>query len=155
MKPNWQDIATHDPANIKGFFGDYRFLSNFHVAPVEFEGMMFPSSENAYQAAKCAPNKRAPFQVCTPAVSKKLWKEVGTVYLPGDWDGIKYFVMSKILFEKFLRNNAERNALKLTGTRYLEETNYWGDVYWGVDPTKGGENNLGKLLMKTRAYFAA
>ena len=32
---------------------------------------------------------------------------------------------------------------------YLEETNHWGDVYWGV--CNGiGENKLGKLLMDIR-----
>ena len=44
--------SFYDSDNIKGFFGGYRWLSNFHVCDVMFEGDLYPSSENAYQAAK-------------------------------------------------------------------------------------------------------
>lgn len=37
---------------IDKFEGEYRFLSNFYPQPVIFEGMLFPSVEHAYQAAK-------------------------------------------------------------------------------------------------------
>ena len=34
---------------------------------------------------------------------------------------------------------------------HLEEGNWWGDIFWGVDKKTGaGENNLGKILMKVR-----
>jgi predicted NAD-dependent protein-ADP-ribosyltransferase YbiA (DUF1768 family) len=36
---------------------------------------------------------------------------------------------------------------------YLEETNHWGDVFWGVDKDKGGKNNLGIILMHIRNIF--
>lgn len=39
--------------------------------------------------------------------------------------------------------------LLATGTRYLEETNTWGDTYWGVCEGKG-LNMLGKTLMQVR-----
>lgn len=47
-----RDYIIHDNENVKGFFGKYRFLSNFHVADVWFEGILYPSTEHAYQAAK-------------------------------------------------------------------------------------------------------
>jgi len=37
---------------IKGFFGEYRFLSNFWFADVFYEGLVYPSVEHAFQAAK-------------------------------------------------------------------------------------------------------
>ena len=37
---------------INEFQGDYRFLSNFHPAEVEMDGIKYPSVEHAYQAAK-------------------------------------------------------------------------------------------------------
>ena len=40
------------PSKIGEFQGEYRFLSNFWPAPVEFEGITYPSVEHAYQSAK-------------------------------------------------------------------------------------------------------
>ena len=37
---------------IRSFTGEYRFLSNFFPSPVEFEGLVFPTVEHAFQAAK-------------------------------------------------------------------------------------------------------
>ena len=37
---------------IKGFQGEYRFLSNFYPCQIEFEGLTYFSSEAAYQAQK-------------------------------------------------------------------------------------------------------
>ena len=33
---------------------------------------------------------------------------------------------------------------------HLSEMNAWGDRFWGTDIHGNGENNLGKILMKTR-----
>ncbi len=38
VKYDWPKIAVHDDKNIKGFFGDYRFLSNFYDSHVYYEG---------------------------------------------------------------------------------------------------------------------
>ena len=44
---------------IEEFKGKYRFLSNFYArSPVEFDGMIFPSVETAYQAAKTLDKKQ-------------------------------------------------------------------------------------------------
>src|SRR3954468_6821071 len=44
--------AATRPAAIDSFQGEYRFLSNFWPAGVEFEGITYPTAEHAYQAAK-------------------------------------------------------------------------------------------------------
>jgi hypothetical protein len=36
------------PGVIKGFLGEYSFLSNFYLCPVYYEGLVYPSSENAF-----------------------------------------------------------------------------------------------------------
>jgi predicted NAD-dependent protein-ADP-ribosyltransferase YbiA (DUF1768 family) len=54
----WKKIAVHDDKNVKGFFGNFRFLSNFHVCAIEYEGLIYPSTENAYQASKVVPVDR-------------------------------------------------------------------------------------------------
>ena len=39
-------------SKISDFRGEYRWLSNFHLVEVELDGLRFPSTEHAYQAAK-------------------------------------------------------------------------------------------------------
>ena len=52
VKSQWRDIASHTDHEIRGFFGDYRFLSNFWPCVVFFEGNQYTEVENAYKAAK-------------------------------------------------------------------------------------------------------
>ena len=64
---DWQEIPQikHNGYEIKGFFGEYRFLSNFEPAKVELEGTTYSSVEKAYQAAKWNPEDRGYFIDCT------------------------------------------------------------------------------------------
>jgi len=146
-----RDYIIHDDKNVKGFFGDYRFLSNFHECPVYFDGRMYPSSENAYQAAKCINLEfREAFVEITPSQSKKLGRQID---VRKNWESIKFDVMRVILADKFYRNLNLRRLLSETGAKYLEETNHWGDIYWGVCNEKG-DNNLGRILMATRDFYS-
>jgi predicted NAD-dependent protein-ADP-ribosyltransferase YbiA (DUF1768 family) len=57
--------------------------------------------------------------------------------------------MRDLLIQKFSQDPFKA-ALLATGDAYLEETNHWGDVYWGV--CNGvGQNRLGHALMEIRA----
>lgn len=145
-----RDYIIHNETEIKGFFGDYRFLSNFQDAEIIFEGVLYPSSENAYQAARCADlSQRKLFVECSASKAKQLAK---TVVTRENWNLIKYDIMSAIVFDKYYRNYDLRVKLLETKQKYLEETNHWGDVYWGV--CKGrGENKLGKIEMGVRAIW--
>jgi ribA/ribD-fused uncharacterized protein len=151
-----QEILTHDDFQICGFFGEFRFLSNFESCPVWFEGVKYPSSENAYQAAKVQPDFREEFITCTAGKSKKLWKTLPALYTSEQWDLIKTKIMARVLVEKFLSNKDMGDLLKSTEDKYLEETNWWGDTFWGTIITnkelgvKTGYNNLGRLLMTIR-----
>lgn len=151
-------IKIHDEFQICGFFHEYRFLSNFHISPVWFEGILYPSSEAAYQAAKVPTKFRNQFLNITPAQTKKLWKTLPHLYTAEQWDSVKRGIMTRIVTEKFLSNDELKNQLLLTGDRYLEETNWWRDTYWGVfaeilpsgEIKKTGDNNLGEILMNVR-----
>lgn len=132
---------------IKGFFKEYRFLSNFHLSPVVYEGMIFPSVENAYQAAKTRNRKiREEFQNIEPKEAKKLGNKI-TLRL--DWENIKVRVMRELTYRKYLSNTILLHLLFDTGTAYLEETNTWNDKFWGVCNGEG-RNELGKILMEVR-----
>ena len=56
-----------EDAPIVDFRGPYRWLSNFHLAEVYFEGHFYRSSEHAYQAAKADAGRSALFLVPTQA----------------------------------------------------------------------------------------
>ena len=145
-----QNYIVHDENNIKGFFDEYGFLSNFFEASVFFEGDTYLSTESAYQASKCNDIKnRNSFFRLSANESKKLGQKVE---LRKDWDERKYDLMSIIVFDKFYRYRGLRELLLVTGDKYLEETNHWGDQYWGVF-SGVGENNLGKILMGIRDFW--
>ncbi len=147
--------AVHNEKVVKGFFGGFRFLSNFWVCPngVWFEGERYLAAENAYQAAKVQTQFRKCFTTVSPSISKKDWKKFPLLYSVEAWDLVRYDVMATIVFDKFCRNVELRKQLLETGSKYLEETNTWKDYFWGADPTFGGKNKLGKILMKTRSFW--
>ena len=142
-----RDYIVHDNENIKGFFGQYRWLSNFHIAEVVYEGLDFPSSENAYQACKSLdPEIRKKFQSITPSEAKKLGRKIP---MREDWEGVKLKVMSDVCEWKFTKHSDLREALLETGDKYIEETNHWKDTFYGVC-NDIGQNHLGKILMEIR-----
>lgn len=132
---------------IAGFFGPYRWLSNFHGVRIFWNGEEYRSTEHAYQAAKhIDPNFRAEIARYThPRDAMK----AGRSRPPRlDWDSIKVGVMYDINRIKF-QDPVLRQKLLETGNAYLEETNTWGDTFWGVCNGKG-YNFLGEVLMMVR-----
>ena len=154
MSVDPQSYMIHNDTQIKGFFGPYRWMSNFHECLVQFEGDIYPSSEHAYQAAKYDSKQRTPFFAGTMQISPVRSKKLGAKAEldPNEWDERRLRVMQDIVFSKFLLHLHLREQLKATKGKYLEETNHWGDCYWGVCDGIG-DNMLGKILMATRAYF--
>lgn len=132
---------------IKGFNENFSYLSNFYRCPVMYDGVLYPSSENAYQAAKTLDlEDRLRFINMTSGKSKR---EGDLLVKREGWDTLKFEIMFLILFDKFTRNTDLKIKLLSTGNAYLEETNTWGDQIWGVY-NEVGDNNLGKILMKIR-----
>jgi len=132
---------------INKFRGEYRFLSNFYLAPVEYEGIAYQNSEAAYQSAKVEDyNQRLYFKDLNPHDAKK---EGRRRKLRSDWDKIKFDVMYRVVTAKFSQNEDLKQKLLATGNKHLEEGNTWGDKIWGT--VKGeGQNHLGKILMRVR-----
>jgi len=136
---------------IKQFKGKHAFLSNFYPVPVTFEGVRYPSSENAYQAEKSGnPARRISFVAISPAHSKKLAKRIPK---RPDWHAVKQDIMLQIVGAKFQQNPKLAHMLLNTGDGRLEEGNFHGDRYWGVCPpgSGDGQNNLGIILMEVRS----
>lgn len=133
---------------IDSFDGDYRWLSNFYFSPVQHEGILYPTSEHAFQAAKTTnTNLRRKIAKLTSAAAAK--SEGRALILRPGWENMKLQVMSEILESKFDLSPQLREKLLATGNAQLVEGNYWHDTYWGVCGGRG-ENHLGKLLMQLR-----
>ena len=143
-----RDYIVHNENEILGFFGEYRFLSNFHLCPVFFEGKRYPSTENAYMAAKTLDlQEREQFEDISPKDARALGRKI---QLRPDWEEVKYGVMASVCFDKFFRNAKLRSKLLATGDARLSERNHWSDKVWGTDEEGNGKNALGKILMDIR-----
>jgi len=136
------------PIKIGRFQGEYRFLSNFWPARVNYGGIDFPTVEHAYQAAK-TDDQKARLEIAkarTPGVAKRLGKRVTMRH---NWDSIKLKVMSVLVTQKFTSNPLLKKLLLDTGDAELIEGNDWNDTFWGICRGKGS-NHLGKILMSVR-----
>ena len=135
-------------SDVFGFFQEYRFLSNFHMATVELDGLEYASTEHAYQAAKTLdPAERKQIRESLQAKdAKRLGKKIT---MRADWDEVKVSVMKDLVLQKFSKHEELKEKLLATGDAHLEETNTWNDTFWGVCRGKG-QNWLGKILMEVR-----
>jgi ribA/ribD-fused uncharacterized protein len=144
-------FAIHDDGKIYGFFGPFRFLSNFYILDngVFMEDLFYPSVEHAYQAAKWPYNMRNQFVSFSPSHAKKMGAEAPK-FNAKKWNKMKVSLMSGLCYQKFKNNPKLKDMLLMTEDAKLEERNNWGDVFWGTNPTGEGENQLGKILMDVR-----
>ncbi len=138
---------------ILEFNKEFFFLSNFYKCRVEYNGLVYPSSENAYQASKCKDvNLKPQFTNITARESKNLGRKSKLIE---NWDNRKYDIMKEIVKQKF-KDQTLRRRLANTSPHYLVEGNYWHDNIWGDCNCKRdscsliGSNWLGKILMAER-----
>ena len=134
---------------ITDFRGEYRWLSNYHECRIVHEGIFYPSTEHAYQAAKTLDlaKRREIAGLSTPGKAKRAGNAL-TDKRP-DWDDVKVQVMREVLIYKFVTNRDLEKKLMETKGRQLIEGNTWGDKFWGVCDGEG-QNWLGRLLMEIR-----
>lgn len=143
--------------DVDAFRGPYQVFSNFYPAPVMFAGAMYPTVENAFQAAKCTQvADRSMFCGCPPAEAKKLGRRCK---LRSDWEWVKDDIMFRLLLQKFAEGSDNLRLLLSTGDGLITEGNTWHDNYWGICscPRCGGsgKNMMGKLLTTIREFYKA
>lgn len=135
--------------DIAEFSGPHRFLSNFWPADVILDGVIYPSVEHAYQAAKAHPSQRTPFRTGTPGQAKRLGRGVP---LPTGWELDKISTMRSLIAQKFSHGSKLGEMLVSTGFVQIIEGNTWGDRFWGVCRGEG-RNMLGEILMTQRTFL--
>ena len=125
----------------------YEFLSNFYQSTIRFEGILYPTVEHAYQAAKTIDNKLRKIirNAATPLEAKKLGR---CLQLQNDWPDIKVNIMKVLIKEKF-QNPFLGDLLLKTGVMKLVMNNRFNDRFWGVCNGEG-DNKIGKILEEVR-----
>ena len=138
---------------IDSFDKKYAFLSNFAPCDILFEGLIYPTVEHAYQAAKTVVKEERVIvqHTTTPGKAKRIGKKVR---LRSDWEEVKEEVMLDLLCRKFFQDKFRR-LLVVTGDAELIEGNYWHDNFWGICSCSRcaetlGKNKLGEILMAIR-----
>lgn len=136
------------------FRGPLRALSNLFPVDVEFEGLVYPSSEHAYVAAKTTDleDRFVIQKIQTASEAKRYGRNIS---LRPDWNVLRSAYMYKILENKFLSEVPQQVLLETEGP--LTEWNYWHDNFWGkcfCDRRNCKDSNavnmLGKILMDIR-----
>lgn len=132
------------------FRGEYGFLSNFYNCCIEYEGKVYSSVENAFQASKTlSEDERVIFTKYTPIEAKRLGRKVK---LRGDWEEVKVLIMTELIFIKF--SVKELSNMLLSVKEDIVENNTWHDNFWGVCTcprcNERGANVLGIILSKVR-----
>jgi ribA/ribD-fused uncharacterized protein len=122
-----------------------RFLGNFYECYVEMDGIIYPTVEHAFQAAKTF--DRNDRERIREANSPRQAKRVGrSVSLRSDWDNVRVDVMKELLLKKFETSELRKQLLATRDAQLVSG----GDSFWGMVDGMG-LNQLGKLLMEIRS----
>jgi N-glycosidase YbiA len=150
----WQLDSTRllvEKMPINFYTPKFYALNNFSAHIIEFGGSLYPTSEHAYQAAKCVdPDGREAIRAArSPLQAKRLANETYKAFKDPDWGSKKVAVVEAILRTKLSQHPEVREALEESGQEEIVE-NSPTDYFWGEGADGSGQNTLGKLWMKIR-----
>ena len=131
------------------FFRDeYRFLSNFYIHPIVYDGVEYKTTEHAYQALKFSdPEIRKEIMNCsTPGKTKRMARQYQAHVNPTFVDR-KRKIMYDINKIKFSDPELAQKLAEIDEP--IVEGNTWGDTFWEVCDGEG-ENHLGKILERIK-----
>lgn len=138
---------------VIGFYPrEFYCLDNFSSFKVKYNGYVYSTAEEAYQAAKfyqCAPKIVDAIRNSFSAHEAQKIARENTNLQRTDWEKIKLCVMEEILRAKVQQNPYVLKKLLETKNHTIVEDSP-KDNYWGWGPCRNGENMLGRLWMKIR-----
>jgi ribA/ribD-fused uncharacterized protein len=141
-----------------------KMFSNMHEAPVQIDGVTFPTVEHYFQWSKAKMFGDADIQAkimktASPKSVKAYGKKVKNFDAEA-WDEKKDSIMRTAVKAKLMQHPDILKKLRETGTRPIAEADPRGK-YWGIgtsadtskakDPSRWpGQNKMGKILMELR-----
>jgi ribA/ribD-fused uncharacterized protein len=130
---------------------DFYVFNNFSAHAIEYRGLLYPTAEHAYQAAKCTdPNgKEAIRNARSPILAKQLANETYRAARDPEWDGKKLAVVEEILRAKLAQHPEAQQALRDSGHEDIVEDSPT-DYFWGAGADGSGRNMFGKIWMRIR-----
>lgn len=130
------------------------WLGNFYPISVEYNGLVFPNSEAAFQSQKFIdhPDLMVQFTSLTGDQAFRRARELSE-FIRSDWLQVRVQVMKEVLEAKISQNPAIAHWLEATGQSLLIEHNpvKGRDAFWSDDNDGSGMNMLGKLWMEIRS----
>ena len=161
--PSWLPKSSQQRENREPIAeGICASLSSFAYAPMYIDGRAFATAEHAFSTTSAAKVYRAMFDMTSktyigddPKVAKKcggraFFKKHGFTLRP-DWDNIRLVLMTEILDERDLQNDASRRALAATGRSPLVHRGFRIDRFWGSQKQRGGHNHHGRFSWPSAA----
>jgi ribA/ribD-fused uncharacterized protein len=153
-----------NPTEGKSFYTEQDPFSNVYTIPVEFQGVVYPTSEHAYQCAKfVVPGSDENWDIIELLLATSDITELKAIVAANrhrfrqGWDvRMKLEVMTKIVMAKMSQHEWIAQQLLNTGNEYLfEDTpadspdDEWGVVTVGTNLVEGS-NYMGRILMNVR-----
>ena len=138
---------------VIGFYPrEFYPFDNFSSFKVEWNGYLFSSVEEAYQAASFMGSDEELVEKIKKSHSADEAQRIAYANRDKrreDWDDVKISIMEELLRLKIEQNPYVKKKLLQTGDYMIIEDSPKDD-FWGWGPNRNGQNNLGKLWMKLR-----
>ena len=138
---------------VIGFYPrEFYPFDNFSSFKVEWNGYLFASVEEAYQAASFMGSDEELVEKIKKSHSADEAQRIAYANRDKrreDWDDVKVSIMEELLRLKIEQNPYVKKKLLQTGDYMIVEDSPKDD-FWGWGPNRDGQNNLGKLWMKLR-----
>lgn len=153
----WLDsfMAEDAPIYFYNQCGIYEGFSNFSSHSIFIDGKLWQTLEHYYQAQKFTEDNLIYqiYRANLPLQAKNI-ADNHKDNIRNNWDTIKQAVTYKALQHKFNQHDALKELLLNTGLRkiygYSDKDRYWGNNGNDGDVDAGGQNHLGKLIMRLR-----
>lgn len=138
---------------VIGFYPrEFYPFDNFSSFKVEWNGYLFSSVEEAYQAASFMGSDEELVEKIKKSHSADEAQRIAYANSDKrreDWDDVKISIMEELLRLKIEQNPYVKKKLLQTEDYMIVEDSPKDD-FWGWGPNRNGQNNLGKLWMKLR-----
>ena len=138
---------------VIGFYPrEFYPFDNFSSFKVEWNGYLFASVEEAYQAASFMGSDEELVEKIKKSHSADEAQRISYANRDKrreDWDDVKISIMEELLRLKIEQNPYVKKKLLQTGDYMIVEDSPKDD-FWGWGSNRDGQNNLGKLWMKLR-----